>query len=330
MENKKGLVMANAASRKTSAVIATYNHESFAYRSIESIAAQVDEVVVIDDNSTDGTKKELERARKDFGNLKIILNSANAGVSVSLNTAIQQATSDFIFLSAGDDLSLPHRVPYQFAQLKANPEGFFFATPQVIDGNERILNRAKAPEFLDRVAQKDVYFRLLTQGNYLCATSAAFSKENFLMLGGFEQGLEQLQDWALWLKVAGTGQLQVSDRPVSIYRKHFGNLSGSNNGKRAEVLFRARIETAYILSKELESIRVDTALSNRVLEALNMTKSFNKSHSLVADSLRKLLSKQLQVDPRDVRGFLALSETQAKLRDRSSEEFYDWVTSQPS
>jgi glycosyltransferase involved in cell wall biosynthesis len=118
MENKKGLVMANAASRKTSAVIATYNHESFAYRSIESIAAQVDEVVVIDDNSTDGTKKELERARKDFGNLKIILNSANAGVSVSLNTAIQQATSDFIFLSAGDDLSLPHRVPYQFAQLK--------------------------------------------------------------------------------------------------------------------------------------------------------------------------------------------------------------------
>lgn len=330
MVRKFSLVKSNAARKKISAVLATYNQKPFAYKSIESIAAQVDEVVVVDDNSSDGTQEELERAREQFGNLEIILNSVNKGVSASLNSAIGAASSEFIILSAGDDISLPDRIAIQRPKLESNPGKFLFSEPEIIDEADLLLKRIRAAEFIDRVAPDDIYFRLLTQGNFLCATSAAFAKSRFLELGGFEEGLEQLQDWSLWLKAAATGDIVVSKKPVSRYRKHFGNLSGANNGKRKEVLLKARIETAYILSREIETIRQSHQLSSLLLKGLTCASSLHFNQQLVSDAFERLLKRKLLVDKAEIIDFLSLVGPTEVLQARSSAQFFNWVTRQPS
>lgn len=328
MCQKKGLVMKNGKQIKTAAVLATYNHEPFAYEAIESISTQVDEVIAIDDYSSDGTKKELERAQSDFPNLRVILNKENIGVSASINKAIKASSSDFIFLSAGDDLSLPHRVASQIENLKTQPETFFFSEPEIVDQEGHAVNRAKAPEFLDHVKSRDIYFRLITQGNHLCATSAAFSKQKFLSLGGFEEGLEQLQDWALWLKLAATGNIHVSSKPVSKYRKHLGNLSGANYGRREEVLIKARVETAYILSREIDLIASNKALASRIAETISRADLFRPQEPLISDSLKTLLSKKIRLNRLDLEKYVALHGTLAQIQSRSSAQFFKWLIRQ--
>ena len=85
-------------------VVPTYNEGPFLRRCLESIKNQTvkfDEVIIVDDGSTDNSGEILEDYRDRFQ----VLYSVNRGVSHARNAGIQQATSQYItFLDADDEL----------------------------------------------------------------------------------------------------------------------------------------------------------------------------------------------------------------------------------
>lgn len=92
-----------------SLIVPVYNEESYLVRCLESIAQQTipfDEVILIDDCSTDGSLGILTSYVWDRADAwKLIPKSANKGVSHSRNLGIRDATSDCIaFLDADDEL----------------------------------------------------------------------------------------------------------------------------------------------------------------------------------------------------------------------------------
>lgn len=100
---------------KISALIPTYNRRVFVPRAIRSVLAQtlpVDEIIVVDDGSTDGTAEEIQR---EFGSSVRVVVQPNAGVSGARRRAIVEAIGDWVAFLDSDDEWTPKRTQV-FAQ----------------------------------------------------------------------------------------------------------------------------------------------------------------------------------------------------------------------
>ena len=212
---------------RTAGIIAAHNHESFVYSALASLAVQADEVIVVDDASKDNTWKEIVRASSDYPNIHSFRNTAQLGVSQSVNKAVAQSTAEVIFLSGSDDESVPGRVEHQAAMLE-NPEiALVGSLPVVINALGLTMSLSEAQEFQLPSKSSDNLAKLFFDGNFICAPSVAMRKSTWLELGGYRDGLPNLQDYDLWLRAGLLGQIVIESDPVVRYRKHSDNLSGS-------------------------------------------------------------------------------------------------------
>lgn len=88
---------------KVSAVIPAYNRRKYIFRAIDSILAQtvpVEEVIVVDDGSTDGTADAVEAA---YGERVRVVRQQNTGVSGARKRGIQEARGEWIAFLDSDD-----------------------------------------------------------------------------------------------------------------------------------------------------------------------------------------------------------------------------------
>jgi glycosyltransferase involved in cell wall biosynthesis len=118
---------------RISTIIATYNHERYITQALESVLAQSlpsDEIIVVDDGSTDGTPKIL----RSFAARIRIIHQENCGPSRALNVAIAASTADTLAFLDSDDLWRPEKLQIQTAALSAdtNLEGVFGAVQQFV------------------------------------------------------------------------------------------------------------------------------------------------------------------------------------------------------
>jgi glycosyltransferase involved in cell wall biosynthesis len=212
---------------KTAGIIAAHNHESFVYSAIASLAVQTDEVIVIDDASKDNTWAEITRACSNFANVRSFRNTNRLGVSATVNQAVAQSSAEFLFFSGSDDESLPGRVESQFDRLTQKEVALVGSLPVVINALGLVMSLSEAPEFQLTNKDSDNLAKLFFEGNFICAPSVAMRRSTWLTLGGYREGLPNLQDYDLWLRAGLLGQIAIAKEPVVRYRKHSDNLSGS-------------------------------------------------------------------------------------------------------
>lgn len=212
---------------RTAGIIAAHNHESFVYSALASLAVQADEVIVVDDASKDNTWKEIARACSDHPNVRSFRNATQLGVSESVNQAVAQSEAEILFFSGSDDESIPGRVEHQSGIL-SNPDiAITGSLPVVINALGLTMSLSEAPEFQLPSNSSDHLEKLFFDGNFICAPSVAMRRSTWLELGGYREGLPNLQDYDLWLRAGLLGQIVIEREPVVKYRKHSDNLSGS-------------------------------------------------------------------------------------------------------
>ena len=91
--------------------LTTYNGEKFIRDQIDSIICQLsdeDEIIVSDDESTDKTVSIIENYNDK--RIKIIKNKKSKGVIGNVESSLEQAKGDYIFLADQDDIWLPNKV----------------------------------------------------------------------------------------------------------------------------------------------------------------------------------------------------------------------------
>ena len=99
----------------------TYNRRLLVERAIRSVLAQtrrVDEVIVIDDGSTDGTAEALQAL---FGEQIRYVWQENRGVSSARNHGLRIARGRYLTLLDSDDEWLPDKTRLQWLWLESNP-----------------------------------------------------------------------------------------------------------------------------------------------------------------------------------------------------------------
>lgn len=93
--------------KKVSVVMATCNGENFLNKQMDSILAQTmipDEIIVVDDQSTDNTMNILNAYAKRFECVKVFQNETRLGPIKNFEKCLKISTGDLIFFSDQDDV----------------------------------------------------------------------------------------------------------------------------------------------------------------------------------------------------------------------------------
>lgn len=104
---------------KISTIVPLYNTRAYVVEAIDSILAQTrpaDEIIVVDDGSTDGGPELVA----GYGSRVCIVRQAHAGAATALNRGIAQATGDAIAFLDADDLWTRDKLERQQSILLAN------------------------------------------------------------------------------------------------------------------------------------------------------------------------------------------------------------------
>ena len=104
-----------------SAVIPAYNAGPYLSRTLDSVLRQThlpDEIIVVDDGSTDNTTDVAVA----YGDRVILIQQENAGASVARNTGINAAKGDWIAFLDADDEWIPEKLRRQTEHLQKHPD----------------------------------------------------------------------------------------------------------------------------------------------------------------------------------------------------------------
>jgi glycosyltransferase involved in cell wall biosynthesis len=248
-----------------SAVIASFNQVNFIEEAVLSLASQVDEIVVIDDKSTDGTYEKLENLKKKLPNLVLIKKEQRLGVSQAYNHAVEISSGDILVIQGGDDVSMPDRVRLQVEALQIPSTSLTYSLPVVINSHSAVMSDEIGAEFFRKREYQSDLSELFFHGNFLCAPSVSMRRGEYLKYGGFPVNVDALQDYFLWLKCAENGNmLRLGERIVK-YRKHGKNLS-RHDPTLVKSIRRELVERIFVINKFLESIS-ESGLNELLLQS---------------------------------------------------------------
>ena len=210
---------------EVSAIIPTYNRRELVQRAIDSVLAQtrrIDEIIVIDDGSTDGTGDAL-RAR--YGERIRYHWQANAGVSAARNAGMAIARGRYFALLDSDDAWRAEKTARQVAWLDAHPDfGMVLCDVVRVDADRKPYDVFHRREVLPEDGW--VLQRLLLNPS-LVPASTMMRREVFATCGGFDPSLRTAEDLDFHLRVARRWQIGVIEAElVEAMRGHQDGLSG--------------------------------------------------------------------------------------------------------
>ena len=199
--------------RLVSTVIPTYNRRKDVVIAVESALAQThsaQEVIVVDDGSTDGTHDML---RATYGDRLRISRTERLGVSGARNHGMAQAVGVYIALLDSDDEWEADKLARQVEFLDARPDFQMVLTDVArIDGSrrefERLNRRAQIPR------DGDVLPYVLRRPS-LAPSSALFRRTLLEDVGGFDCSLPTAEDIDFHLRVALRHKIGVIDAPLT-------------------------------------------------------------------------------------------------------------------
>ena len=203
-----------------SVVIPSYNRRHTLERALQSVyqqSSRVDEVILVDDGSTDGSVLVIAR---EFPQTKII-RQANFGVSAARNRGIESARFEWIALLDSDDSWLPEKIEKIRNAQQQNPDLVLFHSDEIWMRNGVRVN----PMNKHRKSGGWIFDQCLP----LCAISPSASviKKSVLQdLGMFDETLPACEDYDLWLRLCHRYPVHYLDQALIVkYGGHADQLS---------------------------------------------------------------------------------------------------------
>ncbi|NOU47305.1 MAG: glycosyltransferase family 2 protein [Bacteroidales bacterium] len=214
-----------------SVVIPLYNKEREIIRALESVFSQIkqpNEVIVVDDGSTDAG---LQLVKQRYGSKVKLLVQQNSGVSVARNNGIREAASSFICLLDADDEWLPGYL-LEIARLITH-----FPTATLYSTNifYRDENGKPIPSSIgvpcDYFGVIEDFPLTFSKGYGLISSSSACIRKDIFDSGIiFPEGEKRGEDLYYWLRLGMTGSLAFSAKPYGRVNLNAQNRSISMNG----------------------------------------------------------------------------------------------------
>ena len=208
-----------ATSPVVSVIVPAKNAAAYIGETIASALEQADvtEVIVVDDGSTDDTVAIVEAIRDP--RLRLTINDAS-GVSAARNLGARSARADWLMFLDADDRLQPDAVTTLLTAAKTAPRAVLvYGDYNTIDsagqpiGRRGLLKRRLKPsgDVLERLAGGN----FIVNGGIMLVRAEAFRAA-----GGFDVSLRYCEDWHCWCRLAALGEFAYVPKLLLDYRLH--------------------------------------------------------------------------------------------------------------
>lgn len=216
-----------------SVAIATYNGEKYIERQLESILNQtvsVDEVVICDDRSVDGTvdicRRFIEENSLDGWHINI--NDENVGFCLNFYGAIKRCGGDIVFLADQDDEWHCDKVEKMLAAFDAHPEiTVLSARYDVIDAESKIIENSGVTYLGEKFdgSLEEVTAESLIGCSYIRGFSIAFRGSLVPFIKDIDLKSLLAHDWLISMLGCVKGETAILNTTLTDYRYHGDNVS---------------------------------------------------------------------------------------------------------
>ena len=187
----------------------------------EGNVSEGDEVLIVDDASTDSTADIIRQLKEERSDIKSISHRYNRGGGAARNTAVENAAHQVLFCLDSDNILAPNSVPrlHRFLVETGADVAAFQELHYFVDSPSQVTHKwifkPGQTTLADYVGGSIVPG---ASGNYL------FTRDSWLRARGYPEFAGALDAWGFGLRQVGTGQKMVT-MPSSHYFHRYGHES---------------------------------------------------------------------------------------------------------
>jgi glycosyltransferase involved in cell wall biosynthesis len=212
-----------------SVVLTSYNYARFLPAALEALAVQTrqpDELIVIDDHSSDDSVAAIKSFLDRFAVARLVQNPSNLGTIANLNRGLELARGAVVFFAAADDIAYPALLERGMGLLEAHPQAALFSARSDIidvegarDGTLATANPLREPGFIgpDAVARQ-----LMRDDNWLTGNTTLYRRDMLAAAGGFAVELGSYCDGYVSRLLALRHGACYSPEVLGAWRRHSG------------------------------------------------------------------------------------------------------------
>ncbi|MFD2936552.1 glycosyltransferase [Spirosoma flavum] len=266
-----------------SIALCTYNGVAYLPTQWQSLLEQQqlpDEVVICDDQSTDGTDAVIGKLAADSPfPVRILENSVRLGSNKNFERALAACTGDLIFMCDQDDFWLPEKIATMTQYMGQHPEAqVAFCDAWVTD--ERLENRLRrfweVVRFDKRAQtrwQSGESMEVLLDGNRMMGCATVIRKEFVKTVLPIPTDIPGDYIYDGWIALAGAANNAVHfiDKPLQLYRTHVQQQVGVREQEAPEAVRlqdrfarRRAGKLAPLREKQVQLTKISQLLTERV------------------------------------------------------------------
>lgn len=281
-----------------SVIVPCYNQGMFVAETLESVMAQTYhswEVVIVDDGSTDDSRKVIDKYLKKDSRIRYYYQE-NGGVSKARNIAVKYSKGKYILPLDSDDKIAPTYLEKAVSYMEYHPECVLFYC------HANLFGEKTEPWIIE---YKD-YKSLLLHNCIFC--SSVFRKADFYRVGGYDETFRTgFEDWEFYIRLLyGNGKVYQDPEVLFHYRQH-NNISKSRtieaNQKEEEIFqviydknkdkyhqfFPNDLVSLRKITKEIESLKFDK----------NLLEATQRENKVLNETIAHLLSELSNMHSRE-------------------------------
>lgn len=183
-----------------------------------------DELVIVDDQSTDDSVSIIRERIEGYSWARLLTNPVNIGANRSVDIGLQNVKSDFVLTLSSNDFVLPGIFARAKSCLARFPSaGVWSAMACFANNSDKIVGLHASPV----ISHKDEYFGpeqcaalSLKFGSWFASNTMIFRRKALLDAGGFNPDYKGLSDLLVALVIACREGAAYSPEPLGVLRLH--------------------------------------------------------------------------------------------------------------
>lgn len=243
-----------------------------------------DEVIIINDGSTDQTSNLLKQISENFDDIRVIETKSN-GIVSALNTGFNESKNSWVARYDVDDIYPMHRISLQ-RRLISDDVSLIFADYKMHLENGFNMGLFPSPvtDFASRVS--------FLRSQQTAHSVALINRDHFNLAGGYLSEDFPAEDLGLWIRISQFGKILSVPEVLMKYRLSNSSTSGSRQIEAHKV-------RQSLIKKMPNLINSEASLDSLILETLDIYKTTSLEKLRIILFLRNLeLAESLGLLPK--------------------------------
>ncbi|HIA13164.1 MAG TPA: glycosyltransferase [Flavobacteriales bacterium] len=216
-----------------------------ALNSVLSQTSAVQEIIVVDDGSTDSTRELLSTYVETYDNVHYLKLDTNGGAQKARNIGLKHAKGDWIAFLDSDNVYYPDMIEKLSSHLKSNTELDVVTCYSTVKDDKDNRKRAFGWE-----TRGDIRRDILCEKMYVDYSSAIIRRSKLLEIGLLDEKCPSYQEWDTFIALSRSSRFDFVPEELTIYYEHGGKRISSSPLTNFEGRF-------YLLRKYKKDIRLN-------------------------------------------------------------------------